>query len=165
MNTRKVTVIGFVILGIVFALQTSYFWWQWKKSIEVVKESSCDYQLKALWLLSRKLCKENHIPFPPHFHVIQDYANRRPSILMTRQISQYLFGTDRLEGAYWQFSLISICAKDPKYLVKVAKASQGLPYNPSYIWHPDARTLAYCPYCGLAVLLDGKLESRGTVKP
>jgi len=165
MNTRKVTVVGFVIFGTVFALQTGYLWWQWKKGIELAKESSCDYQLKALWLLSRKLCNEYRLPFPPSFPTIQAYANRRPSVLMTRQISQYLFGTDKLEGGYWQFSLILICAKDPKYLMKVAKASQNLPYEPSYLWHPDARTLAYCPYCGLAVLLDGKLEKREATKP
>ncbi len=165
MGGSRVLLIGLVVLLTAFLVQTGYQWWLWKEKTKVAQESSCDYQLKALWLLSRKLCRERHIPFPPSFSIIQAYVDRRPSILMTRQISEYLFETDKLEGAYWQFALILICAKDPKYLVKVAKSMQHLPYQPSYLWHPDARTLAYCPYCGLAVLLDGKLERRGTTKP
>lgn len=84
--------------------------------------------------------------------------------MLTSKTSTYL-GMAGQEGVNQDFRGILICPRDPNYHLKLAKMSQNLPYEPSYQWHPDERTLAYCPYCGLAVLLDGKLEKRASPKP
>jgi hypothetical protein len=64
------------------------------------------------------------------------------------------------EGTYIDFRGILLCARDPDYLLKMAKMAQRLPYEPSYRWLPYANTLAECPYCRLAISLDGKLTAR-----
>jgi len=164
MTAQRIVGIGILIFLLPFALHTGQKWWQWKQYVEMEKEPACDYNLKALWILSRHASNRYRLPFPPPFKVVKAYADRRPSILMTLQISEYL-GIGKLEGGYWTFVGNWLCAKDPKYLLKMAKMSQDLDYEPSYLWCPDARTLAYCPYCGLAVLMDGKLEKRILPKP
>lgn len=164
MSTKRVVGIGIFCFLIVFTLYTGNIWWIWKHKFEIEKNSDCSYNLKALWLLSHRISKHYQLPFPPPFKIVKTYIERPRSILMTPQISEYL-GLGKLEGGYyWTFIGILLCSKDPKYLVKMAKMSQNLNYEPSYIWHPDTRTLAYCPYCGLAVLLDGKLEKRALPK-
>lgn len=163
MAIRHVIGIGIFAFLLPFLLHTGQGLWQWRQAWEE-KEPSCEYNLKALWLLSRQVSRRYQLPFPPPFKAVKRYVEIRPSILLTRQISEYL-GLGKLEGAYWTFDVILVCAKDPKYLLKMAKMSQNLPYEPSYRWHPDSRTLAYCPYCGLAVLMDGKLEKRTLPKP
>ncbi len=133
--------------------------------VDIDRQTVCnsDFSLKSLWFLSRQVSHHYRFPFPPPFKAVKAYVDKRPSVLMTRQIAKYLgFGhvAGRTEGAYWTFDAILVCAKDPKYLPKMAKMIQSLDYEPSYRWQPDARTLAYCPFCRLAVLLDGKLEKR-----
>ena len=168
MRVRKIIGVGILVFLLPFAFHTGKKWWQWEQALKMETESSCDYQLKALWLLSRRVSQIYRLPFPPPFSVVKEYADKRQSILLTRQISEYLFGIGKLgklEGVYWTFDLILICRREPDYLLKVAKYTQHLPYEPSYRWLPDARTLAECPYCRLAISLDGKLERRGTAKP
>ena len=160
MRARKIIGVSILAFLLPFAFQTIKKWWQWERELTMETESSCDYQLKALWLLSRRVSQIYRLPFPPPFSVVKEYAGKRQSILMTRQISEYLFGVGKLEGAYWTFDLILICRRDPDYLLKAAKYVQHLPYEPSYRWFPDARTLAECPYCRLAISLDGKLIER-----
>ena len=109
----KVVGVGILVFLLPFALQTGKKWWQWERELAMVTESSCDYQLKALWLLSRKASQIYRIPFPPPFPVVKTYVDKRQSILMTRQISEYLLGTGKLEGGYWTFDLILICGRDP----------------------------------------------------
>jgi len=163
MSVRRVVGIGILAFFLPLLWHTGRQWWKGIKVVELEKEPACEYNLKALWLLSYRVSKRQQLPFPPSFKTVKAYIDTRPSILLTRQISEYL-GLGKLEGAYWTFDAILVCAKDPKYLLKMAKMSQDLPYEPSYLWCPDTRTLAYCPYCGLAVLLDGKLEKRALPK-
>ncbi|MFA0753329.1 MAG: hypothetical protein IMHGJWDQ_001100 [Candidatus Fervidibacter sp.] len=159
MSVRRAIGIGILAFLLPFLWHTGRQWWEWIRSPEAEKEASCEYNLKALWLLSRKVSHLYRFPFPPPFKAVKAYVEKRPSILMTRQIAEYL-GLGKLKGAYWTFDAILVCAKDPKYLLKMAQMAQDLDYHPSYQWHPDAKTLAYCPYCRLAVLMHGKLEKR-----
>lgn len=117
----------------------------------------CPYNLKTLWILSRKASRYYQIPFPPPIKLVKIMTQR--SFLLTEREADYL-GISEQVYTYVDFPLSLICPRDPKYLLKVAMDSQGLDYQPSYLWHPDARTLAYCPYCRIAVLLDGRIEKR-----
>jgi len=115
------------------------------------------YNLRSVWILSRKVSRRYQVPFPPPVELVK--VATKKTVLLTEQEANYL-GMPEIAGNYFEFLLALICPRDPKYLLKVAMDSQGLDYQPSYIWHPDARTLAYCPYCRIAVLLDGKIEKR-----
>jgi len=159
MAIRRVIRIGILVFLFTLLWHTWRGLYQWRRAVELAKEPSCEYNLKSLWLLSRQVSKHYQLPFPPPFKVVKAYADTRPSVLMTHQISEYL-GLGKLEGGYWTFDLILLCARDPDYLLKMAEMTQGLPYEPSYRWLPDARTLAECPYCRLAILLDGNLTIR-----
>jgi hypothetical protein len=117
----------------------------------------CSHNLRIVYVLSRRISQRYQLSFPPPIDMLK--RSMRKSILLTQQEADYL-GMSELEGVYIEFPLALICPRDPDYLYKVAMDSQGLDYEPSYIWHPDNRTLAYCPYCRLAVLLDGKIEKR-----
>ncbi|MFA0761234.1 MAG: hypothetical protein HZLCBSQH_001339 [Candidatus Fervidibacterota bacterium] len=118
---------------------------------------ACRYNLKALWVLSQKVSRRYQAPFPPPVRWIKMATKK--TVMLTEREANYL-GMSEWVGSYVDFPLSLICPRDPKYLLKVAMDSQGLDYEPSYLWHPDNRTLAYCPYCRLAVLLDGKIEKR-----
>jgi len=164
MTNKQVISIGIFIFLFLFLWNTVGEIWGWRKGAELAKEISCEYNLKSIWILSQRYSRLYKVSFPPPFQAVKEYIEKRQSILLTKKISEYL-GLGKLEGAYWTFDAILVCSKDPKYLLKMAKMSQDLPYEPSYQWCPDRRTLAYCPYCGLAVLLDGKIEKRSLPKP
>lgn len=52
-----------------------------------------------------------------------------------------------------------LCPLDPDYARKRGPALAGSPdIMSSYTWCPDSRTLAYCPYHGLVLRPDGRIE-------
>lgn len=114
------------------------------------------YNLKALWVLSHRVSRRYQVPFPPPMELVKQ-ATKKP-VLLTEREANYL-GRPEATGIYIDFPLTFICPRDPGYLLKVAMDTQGLDYKPSYHWNPDRRTLAECPYCRLAVLLDGTMEN------
>lgn len=118
---------------------------------------ACSYNLKGLWVLSQKVSRHYRVPFPPPFKLVKQSVKK--SVLLTERDANYL-GFPEWAGSYMDFPLLLICPRDPDYLLKVAMDKQWLEYSPSYRWRPDARTLAECPYCRLAVLLDGRIEKR-----
>lgn len=152
LSVRCIASIGIIAFLLSFALETGR---QWRGQVK----PACEYNLKALWLLSRHASIRFQYPFPPPYKFIRHIADSRQPVLLTRQTAEYL-KMPQLAGVYANFDSILLCARDPDYLLKMAKMSQNLDYEPSYLWHPDAKTLAYCPYCKLAVLLDGRLEKR-----
>lgn len=162
MKTKAVISIGICLFVGTFGLKTGQYTIEWLKEVHIVP--SCDYNLKAVWVVARYLSVKYRLQFPPPLKTVQAFADSGQAILLTPKTFDYL-GLKGLEGAYMDFRGILICVRDPKYSLKMAKMSQNLPYEPSYLWQPDRRTLAYCPYCGLAVLLKGKLEKRSTPKP
>ncbi|MCS7266182.1 MAG: hypothetical protein NZ805_15295 [Armatimonadetes bacterium] len=154
--------IGMCLFIAAFGLKTGQHMIEWLGGIHIVP--SCDYNLKAVWVVAHYLSVKYRLQFPPPLKTVQAFADSGQSILLTSKTSTYL-GLMGQEGTHLDFRGILLCALDPKYSLKMAKMSQNLPYEPSYLWQPDRRTLAYCPYCGLAVLLEGKLEKRSTPKP
>jgi len=99
--------------------------------------------------------------FPATIALVQRFwVDSGRSVLLTPDMQKFLDLPAFSEGTYMDFRGILLCARDPDYLLKMAKMAQGLPYEPSYRWLPDARTLAECPYCRLAISLDGKLIER-----
>ena len=162
MRVPVVVTVGICSFLITFGSKTGQHLFRWWRAIHI--EPYCEYNLKALWIVSRKCSVRYRVQFPPPLKLVQDFVDSGETILLTPRISGYL-GLAGREGTEIDFRGSLICVRDPNYPLKIAKMSQNLPYEPSYLWHPDARTLAYCPYCGLAVLLDGKLERRDTTKP
>jgi len=153
----------FLIVGVLCFFSAYFFTITWlilRPRVWVYLEPfyACRYNLKALFILSRKLSKRYQVPFPPPVKLIK-MATKKMVMLTEREVN-YLKISSEWVGTYVDFSLSLVCPRDPKYLLKVAMDGQGLDYEPSYIWHPDNHTLAYCPYCRLAVLLDGKIEKR-----
>lgn len=152
----RVALVGVSIFFAVFSIATGYLWFLWQRSDYILP--ACDYNLKALWVVARHCSVKYRLPFPPPQKVVQNFVDSGTSIFVTPRIASYLDlpfpeGSIDFRGAF-------LCARDPSYLLKMAQMTQGLAYEPSYQWHPDAKTLAYCPYCRLAVLMDGKLEKR-----
>ncbi len=115
------------------------------------------YNLKEVWVLSQKVSKRYRVPFPPTLELVKQATKK--TVFLTEREAQYL-GMPYLAGSYFEFPLALLCPRDPKYLLKIAMDLQGLDYEPSYRWCPDGRTLAECPYCHIAVLLDGRIEKR-----
>lgn len=151
--------IGIVIFFVAFIAATGRLWfiWHiWQKTLQI--EPNCAYNLKALWVVARHCSVKGRIPFPPPFKIVRNFIDSGESILITERIANYL--GEHSFGQYRDFRGILVCANDPKFLLKMAKMTQGLNYEPSYQWCPDARTLALCPFCRLAILLDGRLEKR-----
>jgi len=159
MINRKVYLIAFLLFVICFLIATM---WQiiskLPLEINIGAYYICRYNLKVIWILSQRISRRYQVSFPPPVELVKLTMNK--PILLTEREANYLGTSSEWIGAYVDFPLSLICPRDPKYLLKVAMDSQGLDYEPSYIWHPDNRTLAYCPYCRLAVLLDGKIERR-----
>ncbi len=164
LNAKLVVGIGVLAFLIPFLGHTGYGWWEWVRGPEL-RRSTCEYNLKALWFLSRRFSQHFQSPFPPpSFEAVKAYVMKREPVMMTRQLAKYL-GLEPLlgliEGVYWTFGgPILVCDWDPKYLLKMAQMQQWLDFQSSYRWRPDARTLAECPYCRIAVLLDGRIEKR-----
>ncbi|MER3500439.1 MAG: hypothetical protein C4295_03000 [Candidatus Fervidibacterota bacterium] len=115
------------------------------------------YNLKAVWVLSRKVSVRYQVPFPPPIEVVKKATKK--SVLLTPKEAGYL-GMPEFAGSYTDFPLALLCPRDPDYLLKIAMDRQGLDYEPSYLWQPDKGILALCPYCRLAVLWDGRIEKR-----
>ncbi len=161
MTVWRIVGIGVMAFLLPLVGHTVKQWWGWRQGVNLAMEPSCEYNLKSLWFLSRRVSHQYHLPFPPPFKVVKDkYVYRGEPVLMTRQLVEYLGLEGLAEGAYWTFKTILICAKDPKYLMKMAKMQQSMDYEPSYRWCPDERTLAECPYCQIVILLDGRVERR-----
>jgi len=161
MRASIALVVGICLFLAIFSVKTGQHFVGWWKATNI--SSYCEYNLKALWVVARHCSVKYRLQFPPPIKTVQTFVDSGQSILLTPRASTYL-GFLGQEGVTVDFRGTLICARDPGFLLKLAKMSQNLPYEPSYIWHPDARTLAYCPYCGLAVLLDGKLEKREASK-
>ncbi len=104
----------------------------------------CDFNLKALWVTTRHCSIRYRLPFPPTLKIVQTLVDSGYSLLLTSRTATYL-GSFYREGDHVEFRGTLLCARDPNYSLKMAKMAQGLDYKPSYQWHPDARTLAYCP--------------------
>ena len=162
MRVRAILLVGLFAFLIPFGFETGRYWIGWQSAEKI--EPACDFNLKALWVIARHFSIRHRLPFPPPLKTIQKFIDSGYSILLTSKTASYL-GSFYREGDYIEFRGILLCARDPNYSLKIAKMTQGLEYEPSYHWSPDARTLAYCPYCGLAVLMDGKLEKRTLPKP
>ncbi len=162
MKMTTIIAIGLLLFVGMFCLKTGQHLLNWQRAKNVAPY--CEYNLKALWVVSRHCSVRFGTPFPPPLETVQTFVDSGQPILLTPRISEYL-GYPHHEGMHVDFRGTLICARDPKYALKMAKMSQNLPYEPSYQWCPDRRTLAYCPYCGLAVLLDGKIEKRSLPKP
>jgi len=160
-RVKSAVVIGLCLFVGAFSLKTGQNLLAWWQATHIVP--SCDYNLKAVWIVARHCSVKYRLQFPPPLKTVQTFADSGQNILLTPRISAYL-GLIGGEGGHLDFRGTLICVRDPKYSLKMAKMSQNLPYEPSYLWCPDTRTLAYCPYCGLAVLLDGKLEKRALSK-
>jgi len=160
MKVSTVIVTGVCLCIGVFCLKTGQHLFEWRRMARIIPY--CDYNLKAVWVVARHCSIKYQMQFPPPLKIVQDFSDSGDAILVTPRTSIYLQSE---AGVALDFRGILICVRDPKYPLKMAKMSQNLPYEPSYLWCPDTRTLAYCPYCGLAVLLDGKLEKRGAPKP
>jgi hypothetical protein len=151
--------IGALLFLVTFALTTGRWWWDWQTQLKI--EPACSYNLKALWVVARLCSVKDKVPFPPPLPFIQRFwVDSGWSVLLTPDMQKFLDLPALSEGTYMDFRGILLCARDPDYLLKMAKMAQGLPYEPSYRWLPDARTLAECPYCRLAISLDGKLIER-----
>ncbi len=159
MASWRVFMIGALAFLLPFGLKTGQRWRNWHIALDLIKQPTCRYNLKALFVVARLCSNEDRFPFPPPFHIIQGFwvDSGRP-VLMTPEIGKFLGFVS--EGTYINFRGILLCARDPKYLLKGAMRAQGLPYEPSYRWRPDALTLAECPYCRLAITLDGRLRER-----
>ncbi len=100
------------------------------------------------------------MPSPKLGAVIQVLG--RP-FLITERESEYLM--PEAEEHYAQYAGPSLdallCTEDPAYGEQIGVAMAGDPgVRPSYVWCPDTRTLAHCPFHRLAVLRDGRLERR-----
>jgi len=163
-NAMKVIGIGALLFLVAFAIATGRWWRDWQAQLKI--EPACSYNLKALWVVARLCSVKDKTPFPPPLPFIQRFwVDAGREVLLTPDMQKFLELPALFKGTYWDFRGILLCARDPDYLLKMAKMEQGLPYEPSYRWLPDARTLAECPYCRLAISLDGKLERRGTAKP
>lgn len=162
MRESTALLVGICLFLTAFSIKTGQHLGKWWRAINLSPQ--CEYNLKALWVVARHCSIKYRLQFPPPIKVVQTFVDSGQSILLTPRTSTYL-GLLGQEGVAIDFRSTLICTLDPDYLLKLAKMSQNLPYEPSYLWCPDSRTLAYCPYCGLAVLLDGKLERRGTTKP
>lgn len=159
MTSWRVIVVGALIFLVTFCLATGRLWLRWQG--ESIVNPACPYNLKALWLVARLCSTKDHFPFPPPLPVIQRFwVDSGQGVLVTPEMQKFLGLSTRSEGTYIDFRGILLCARDPNYLLKMAKMTQGLPYEPSYRWRPDVRTLAECPYCRLAISLDGKLTTR-----
>ncbi len=154
---KKISLVGVLIFAISYLATIE--WNLVKEQVWTYFEPyfACRYNLKALWVLSQKVSRRYQVPFPPPVRWIK--MAMKKTVMLTEREANYL-GMSEWVGSYVDFPLSLICPRDPKYLLKVAMDSQGLDYEPSYLWHPDNLTLAYCPYCRLAVLLDGKIEKR-----
>jgi len=158
-NAMKVVGIGALLFLVTFALTTGRWWWNWQTQLKI--EPACSYNLKALWVVARLCSVKDKVPFPPPLPLVQRFwVDSGRSVLLTPDMQKFLDLPAFSEGTYMDFRGILLCARDPDYLLKMAKMAQGLPYEPSYRWLPDARTLAECPYCRLAISLDGKLIER-----
>ncbi len=157
MSSKTVVAVGVIAFLAPFGVKTAQYWLAWQKQVEI--KPYCDYNLKALWVVARQCSVRYRLPFPPPLPLVQDFADSGQSVLITEKIANYL-GLPYMGGGYTDFRGTLICAQDPDYLLKIAKMTQGLPYEPSYRWCPDERTLAECPYCHIAVLLDGRIERR-----
>ena len=159
MTSWRVITGGVLIFLVTFGLATGRLWLRWQKGSVV--NPACHYNLKALWLVARLCSVKDKVPFPPPLPFIQRFwVDSGRSVLLTPDMQKFLDLPALSEGTYMDFRGILLCARDPDYLLKMAKMAQGLPYEPSYRWLPDARTLAECPYCRLAISLDGKLIER-----
>ena len=157
MLNRKIILSGVGIFLFSFSMAVIWVTWKEKSRVSESAFSACAYHLKSLWLISRRISDRYQTPFPPHFSHVS--LLMRKSFLITEREANYL-GMPEISGTYMTFSGILICPNDPDYLFKLAMLEQGLSYQPSYQWRPDNRTLAYCPYCRMAVLLDGTIEKR-----
>lgn len=162
MRASVAIVVGICLFLLTFGFKTGQHLLRWRRETDIA--SYCEYNLKALWVVARHCSVKYRLQFPPPLKTIQTFVDTGQTILLTPQISDYL-GYQHHEGVHLDFRGILICARDPKYPLKIAKMSQNLPYEPSYLWCSDPRILAYCPHCGLAVLMDGRLEKRGSAKP
>lgn len=162
MRTRIILLVGSFAFLLSFGFETGKHWIRWQRGVKI--EPACDFNLKALWVIARHCSVRYRLSFPPPPKIIQTLVDSGYSLLLTSRTATYL-GSFYREGDHVEFRGTLLCARDPDYSLKMAKMTQGLDYQPSYQWHPDSRTLAYCPYCGLAVLLDGKLEKRTLTKP
>ncbi len=159
MSVWKVISVGVLLFLITFGLTTGRLWLGWQEQSEI--KPACRYNLKALWLVARICSVKDRVPFPPPLSIIQNYwVDPGREVFLTPDMVKFLRLPEFVEGSYWEFRGILHCARDPNYLLKMAQMAQGLPYEPSYRWLPDAKTLAECPYCRLAVSLDGKLVKR-----
>lgn len=158
MSVRCTLLIGIVIFLLPFAIETGRHWWRWTHPQLF---PACGYNLKALWLLSRRVSSHYQLPFPPPLRVVKlHYIDSGSPLLVTQRMAEYLGMSQQSVGVYTDFRGILLCIREPTYLLKMARMSQGLDYEPSYLWQPDAKTLAFCPFCRLAVLLDGRIEKR-----
>lgn len=162
MRVSVAVTIGIGLFLLAFGFKTGQHLLRWQMETNIVPY--CEYNLKALWVVARHCSVKYRLQFPPPLKTVQTFVDTGQTILLTPRISDYL-GYQHQEGVHVDFRGILICIRDPKYPLKIAKMSQNLPYKPSYFWCPDSRALAYCPYCGLAVLLDGKIEKREASKP
>jgi hypothetical protein len=157
MRASTAVLIGLCLFVIAFGLKTGQHLLEWWRAAWIAPY--CDYNLRALWVVARHCSVRFRLQFPPPLKTVQIFVDSGQPLLLTPKTSTYL-GMAGQEGVQQDFRGILICPRDPKYHLKLAKMSQNLPYQPSYQWLPNGHTLAYCPYCGLAVLLDGKLEKR-----
>ncbi|MFA0761229.1 MAG: hypothetical protein HZLCBSQH_001334 [Candidatus Fervidibacterota bacterium] len=159
MTSWRVIVVGALIFLVTFCLATGRLWLRWQG--ESIVNPSCPYNLKALWFVARLCSVKDKVPFPPPLPFLQRFwVDSGREVLLTPDMRKFLDLPAFSEGTYMDFRGILLCARDPDYLLKMAEMTQGLPYEPSYRWLPDARTLAECPYCRLAILLDGNLTIR-----
>lgn len=159
MTSWRVIVVGALIFLVTFCLATERLWLRWQG--ESIVNPSCPYNLKALWLVARLCSVKDKVPFPPPLPFLQRFwMDSGREVLLTPDMRKFLDLPASSEGTDMDFRGILLCARDPDYLLKMAQMTQGLPYQPSYRWLPDARTLTECPYCRLAISLDGKLTTR-----
>ncbi len=161
MTAWKVVGVGVLLFLVTFGLMTGRWWLEWEEQEQLEIEPACDYNLKALWLVARICSVKDRVPFLPPLSVVQNYwVDTGQGVFLTPDMVRFLGLPKQSEGSYTDFRGTLLCSRDPNYLLKMAQMAQGLPYEPSYRWLPDAKTLAECPYCRLAVSLDGKLVKR-----
>ena len=159
MTSWRVIAGGVLIFFVTFGLTTGRLWLRWQKGSTI--EPDCSYNLKGLWIVARLCSVKDRFPFPPPLPIVQRFwVDSGREVLLTPDMQKFLGLPIGWEDTYINFRGILLCARDPDYPLKMAKMAQVLPYEPSYRWLPDARTLAECPYCRLAISLDGKLMAR-----
>lgn len=129
--------------------------------VATMPRRGCQLNLRRLYVAHRKLpIKYRQRPCPmAAVHVVL-----RGSYLLTVEDSRYIH-PDRRDPIWVAYSAPTpealVCMADPQYACKIGPTFGGaLPTEPSYVWCPDPRTLAYCPFHRHALLKDGRIEQR-----